>query len=271
MPGPASPPGVRRPLRGALHRVRDPGGAGPWPVRGPDQALHGSRQDRLLSDLLGVCGLRSGECPRSGDHPRGGRELLAWAAGSPTAGTRARPPGTASSARPTDGAPTCLLPRCPSCGDRPSRWPPSAPCSGSLASRWRPSPWSWPWSAPSPWGRARPRAWSSWWGESVPVWARLGGAPGSVGDGGRAVGLRASWLSRQAEGVLIMVLLTALTVRREDPSFSTCQSGQDPLDWKGECARPQEPPDAGEEGGCWVPPGQGQDGVRGQQAEPSSA
>ncbi|XP_005886547.1 PREDICTED: LOW QUALITY PROTEIN: major facilitator superfamily domain-containing protein 7 [Myotis brandtii] len=30
----------------------------------------------------------------------------------------------------------------------------------------------------------------------------------------------------------IMVLLTALTVRRSDPSFSTCHSGQDPLDWK---------------------------------------
>ncbi|ELK24419.1 Major facilitator superfamily domain-containing protein 7, partial [Myotis davidii] len=35
-----------------------------------------------------------------------------------------------------------------------------------------------------------------------------------------------------AEGVLMMVLLTALTVRRSDPSFSTCQGGQDPLDWK---------------------------------------
>lgn len=38
-----------------------------------------------------------------------------------------------------------------------------------------------------------------------------------------------------------MVLLTALTVRRLDPSFSTCQGGQDPLDWKGECPRPGSP------------------------------
>ncbi|XP_032712861.1 solute carrier family 49 member A3 isoform X3 [Lontra canadensis] len=35
----------------------------------------------------------------------------------------------------------------------------------------------------------------------------------------------------QAEGVLIMVLLTALTVRRAEPSISTCQDGQGPLDW----------------------------------------
>lgn len=48
-------------------------------------------------------------------------------------------------------------------------------------------------------------------------------------------GLKASWLSRQAEGVLIMVLLTALTVRRAEPSVSTCQDGQGPLDWQGEC------------------------------------
>ncbi|KAM5158621.1 solute carrier family 49 member A3 isoform 4-T4 [Callospermophilus lateralis] len=34
-----------------------------------------------------------------------------------------------------------------------------------------------------------------------------------------------------AQGVLIMVLLTALTVRPEDPSSSTCQHGEDPLDW----------------------------------------
>nr|KAF6280214.1 solute carrier family 49 member 3 [Pipistrellus kuhlii] len=66
---------VRRPLRGALHRVRDPGGAGPRPVRGPDQALHGSRQDWLLSDLLGVCGLRSG-VPAAGTDRRAGRRLL---------------------------------------------------------------------------------------------------------------------------------------------------------------------------------------------------
>ena len=43
-------------------------------------------------------------------------------------------------------------------------------------------------------------------------------------------GLKASWLSRQAEGVLIMVLLTALTVRRAEPSVSTCQDGQGPLE-----------------------------------------
>ncbi|XP_032189402.1 solute carrier family 49 member A3 isoform X4 [Mustela erminea] len=34
-----------------------------------------------------------------------------------------------------------------------------------------------------------------------------------------------------AEGLLIMVLLTALTVHRAEPSVSTCQDGQDPLDW----------------------------------------
>ncbi|XP_012901230.2 solute carrier family 49 member A3 isoform X4 [Mustela putorius furo] len=34
-----------------------------------------------------------------------------------------------------------------------------------------------------------------------------------------------------AEGLLIMVLLTALTVRRAEPSVSTCQDGQGPLDW----------------------------------------
>lgn len=50
-----------------------------------------------------------------------------------------------------------------------------------------------------------------------------------VGEGA-AAGL--VFVVGQAEGVLIMVLLTALTVRRADPSFSTCQSGQDPLDWK---------------------------------------
>ncbi|XP_051026680.1 solute carrier family 49 member A3 [Acomys russatus] len=35
----------------------------------------------------------------------------------------------------------------------------------------------------------------------------------------------------QAEGALIMLLLTALTVRRTGPSFSTCGQGEDPLDW----------------------------------------
>jgi len=39
------------------------------------------------------------------------------------------------------------------------------------------------------------------------------------------------WLSRQAEGVLVMVLLTGLTTRRAEPSVSTCQDGQGPLDW----------------------------------------
>ncbi|XP_021116121.1 major facilitator superfamily domain-containing protein 7 isoform X5 [Heterocephalus glaber] len=34
-----------------------------------------------------------------------------------------------------------------------------------------------------------------------------------------------------AEGVLIMVLLTVLTVPRTGPSFSTCQHGKDSLDW----------------------------------------
>ncbi|XP_076793878.1 solute carrier family 49 member A3 isoform X6 [Arvicanthis niloticus] len=35
----------------------------------------------------------------------------------------------------------------------------------------------------------------------------------------------------QAEGVLIMLLLTALTVQRTGASFSTCQQGEDLLDW----------------------------------------
>lgn len=55
-------------------------------------------------------------------------------------------------------------------------------------------------------------------------------------------GLKALWLSRQAEGVLVMVLLTALTVRRAEPSISTCQDGQGPLDWKGECPHLQRAP-----------------------------
>ncbi|XP_036135112.1 solute carrier family 49 member A3 [Molossus molossus] len=50
-----------------------------------------------------------------------------------------------------------------------------------------------------------------------------------VGEGA-AAGL--VFILGQAEGVLIMVLLTALTVPRVEPSFSTCQGGQDPLDWK---------------------------------------
>ncbi|XP_004383635.1 solute carrier family 49 member A3 [Trichechus manatus latirostris] len=35
----------------------------------------------------------------------------------------------------------------------------------------------------------------------------------------------------QIEGMLIMVVLTALTVHRAEPSFSTCQHGEAPLDW----------------------------------------
>ncbi|XP_029805740.1 solute carrier family 49 member A3 isoform X2 [Suricata suricatta] len=50
-----------------------------------------------------------------------------------------------------------------------------------------------------------------------------------VGEGA-AAGL--IFVLGQAEGVLIMVLLTALTVHRAEPSISTCQDGQDPLDWK---------------------------------------
>lgn len=50
-----------------------------------------------------------------------------------------------------------------------------------------------------------------------------------VGEGA-AAGL--VFVVGQAEGVLIMVLLTALTVRPADPTFSTCHSGQDPLDWE---------------------------------------
>ncbi|XP_077606518.1 solute carrier family 49 member A3 isoform X1 [Crocuta crocuta] len=50
-----------------------------------------------------------------------------------------------------------------------------------------------------------------------------------VGEGA-AAGL--IFVLGQAEGVLVMVLLTALTVRRAEPSVSTCQDGQGPLDWK---------------------------------------
>lgn len=49
-----------------------------------------------------------------------------------------------------------------------------------------------------------------------------------VGEGA-ATGL--VFVLGQAEGVLIMVLLTTLTVRRAEPSFSTCRDGQGPLDW----------------------------------------
>lgn len=71
-----------------------------------------------------------------------------------------------------------LLSRCLSCRDRPSCWPPSARCWGSLASRWRPLPWSWRSSAPSPWVRARPRAWSLCWGECPFPW--LSRDPGTL-------------------------------------------------------------------------------------------
>ncbi|KAK2493845.1 hypothetical protein MC885_010855 [Smutsia gigantea] len=50
-----------------------------------------------------------------------------------------------------------------------------------------------------------------------------------VGEGA-AAGL--VFVLGQAEGMLIMVLLTALPVRRAQPSVSTCRDGQDPLDWK---------------------------------------
>lgn len=67
-------------------------------------------------------------------------------------------------------------------------------------------------------------------------------------------GLKALWLSRQAEGVLVMVLLTALTVRRAEPSISTCQDGQGPLDWKGECPRLQRAPKSTSEEVSACPP-----------------
>ncbi|XP_012928468.1 major facilitator superfamily domain-containing protein 7 isoform X2 [Heterocephalus glaber] len=51
-----------------------------------------------------------------------------------------------------------------------------------------------------------------------------------VGEGA-ATGL--VFVLGQAEGVLIMVLLTVLTVPRTGPSFSTCQHGKDSLDWTG--------------------------------------
>ncbi|XP_049645852.1 solute carrier family 49 member A3 [Suncus etruscus] len=49
-----------------------------------------------------------------------------------------------------------------------------------------------------------------------------------VGEGA-AAGL--IFVVGQAQGVVIMLLLPALAVRRADPSFSKCQDGQDPLDW----------------------------------------
>lgn len=50
-----------------------------------------------------------------------------------------------------------------------------------------------------------------------------------VGEGA-AAGL--VFVLGQAEGMLVMLLLTTLTVRRAQPSFSTCQDGLDPLDWR---------------------------------------
>ncbi|KAF6372511.1 solute carrier family 49 member 3 [Rhinolophus ferrumequinum] len=50
-----------------------------------------------------------------------------------------------------------------------------------------------------------------------------------VGEGA-AAGL--VFVLGQAEGMLVMLLLTSLTVRRAQPSFSTCQDGLDPLDWR---------------------------------------
>lgn len=38
--------------------------------------------------------------------------------------------------------------------------------------------------------------------------------------------------------MLIMLLLTALTMQRAGPSFSTCRQGEEPLDWTGECLSP---------------------------------
>nr|XP_004656192.2 solute carrier family 49 member A3 isoform X1 [Jaculus jaculus] len=49
-----------------------------------------------------------------------------------------------------------------------------------------------------------------------------------VGEGSSA-GL--IFILGQAEGVLIMLLLMALTVKRTGSSFSTCGHGEDPLDW----------------------------------------
>nr|XP_039324351.1 solute carrier family 49 member A3 isoform X4 [Saimiri boliviensis boliviensis] len=49
-----------------------------------------------------------------------------------------------------------------------------------------------------------------------------------VGEGA-AAGL--VFVLGQAEGMLIMMVMTALTVRRSEPSFSTCVHGEDPLDW----------------------------------------
>ncbi|XP_025742936.1 solute carrier family 49 member A3 isoform X3 [Callorhinus ursinus] len=58
----------------------------------------------------------------------------------------------------------------------------------------------------------------------------------------------------QAEGVLVMVLLTGLTTRRAEPSVSTCQDGQGPLDWMGECPHlHRAPKGTSEEVSAWAP------------------
>ncbi|XP_055977999.1 solute carrier family 49 member A3 [Sorex fumeus] len=49
-----------------------------------------------------------------------------------------------------------------------------------------------------------------------------------VGEGA-AAGL--IFVMGQVQGVAIMLLLSTLAVRRAGPSYSTCQDGQDPLDW----------------------------------------
>ncbi|XP_016806592.1 solute carrier family 49 member A3 isoform X3 [Pan troglodytes] len=49
----------------------------------------------------------------------------------------------------------------------------------------------------------------------------------------------------QAEGILIMLAMTALTVRRSEPSFSTCQQGEDPLDWTAASWRSSSTPHTG--------------------------
>lgn len=41
-------------------------------------------------------------------------------------------------------------------------------------------------------------------------------------------------MSRQVEGIFIMLAMMALTVQCSERSFSTCQQGEDPLDWTGE-------------------------------------
>ncbi|EHH14202.1 hypothetical protein EGK_00078, partial [Macaca mulatta] len=52
-----------------------------------------------------------------------------------------------------------------------------------------------------------------------------------VGEGA-AVGL--IFVLGQVEGIFIMLAMMALTVQCSERSFSTCQQGEDPLDWTGE-------------------------------------